>query len=51
MAGPNHAPGRGPGARGGFQKPKNVGRTIARLGGYVAKNKLSLVLVLLCLLA
>ena len=58
MAGPNHAPGPGrgpgpggPGARGGFQKPKNVGKTIARLGGYVAKNKLSLVLVLLCLLA
>ena len=56
MAGPNHGPGRGPGpggpgARGGFQKPKNVGKTIARLGGYVVKNKLSLVLVLLCLLA
>ena len=45
MAGPNH----GPGARGGFQKPKNMGKTIARLAGYVAKSKLSLLLVLLCL--
>ena len=54
MAGPKHGPGPGPGRGPGGpapQKPKNVGRTIARLGGYVAKNKLSLVLVLLCLLA
>ena len=47
MAGPN----RGPGARGGFQKPKHMGRTIARLAGYVAKSKLTLLFVLLCLLA
>ena len=47
MAGPN----RGPGARGGFQKPKHMGRTIARLAGYVAKSKLTLLFVLLCLRA
>ena len=47
MAGPN----RGPGARGGFQKPKHMGRTMARLAGYVAKSKLTLLFVLLCLLA
>ena len=51
MAGPNRGPGPGgPRGRGGFQKPKNMGKTIARLGGYVAKNKLTLVLVLVCLL-
>jgi len=39
MAGPNHGPGsgRGPGGRGAPpQKPKNMGKTIVRLGGYVA---------------
>ena len=52
MAGPNHGPGRGPGGRGGIpQKPKNMGKTIARLGKYVAKNKLALVFVLICLAA
>ena len=54
MAGPNHGPGsgRGPGGRGAPpQKPKNMGKTIVRLGGYVAKNKLALVFVLLCLAA
>ena len=53
MAGPNRGPGsgRGPGGKGGFQKPKNMGKTIARLAEYVAKNKLALVLVLLCLAA
>jgi len=52
MAGPNRGPGGGGrGPRGGYQKPKNMGKTIARLAGYVARNKLGLVLVLLCLLA
>ena len=54
MAGPNHGPGRGPGGPGGKgapQKPKNMGKTIARLFGYVAKNQFGLILVLLCLLA
>ena len=53
MAGPNRGPGsgRGPGGKGGFQKPKHMGKTIARLFGYVANNKLGLALVLLCLLA
>ncbi len=53
MAGPNRGPGsgRGPGGRGAPQKPKNMGKTIARLGKYVAKNKMALVFVLLCLAA
>ena len=50
MAGPNRGPG-GPGARGGFQKPKDMRRTMIRLAGYVAKSKLTLLFVLLCLLA
>ena len=56
MAGPNRAPtpGRGPGpggpgARGGFQKPKNVGKTIARLAGYVTRSKSLLLFVLFCI--
>ena len=40
-------PGKAP--KGGFQKPKNMGKTIRRLAGYVLKNKLGLVFVLLCL--
>ena len=44
MPGPNRAP------RGGYQKPKNMGRTIVRLFGYVTRSPLPLVLVLLCLL-
>ena len=52
MAGPNHGPGHGPGGRGGIpQKPKNMGKTLARLGKYVVKHKLALVFVLLCLAA
>jgi len=53
MAGPNRKPGPGGGGpggpRGGFQKPKNMGRTIARLAGYVARSKAALLFVLLCL--
>ena len=56
MAGPNRGPGsgRGPGgpdARGGFQKPKNMGKTVRRLFSYVSNSKLLLLLVALCLLA
>ena len=58
MAGPNRGPGPGPGRgpggpgpRGGFQKPKNMGKTVRRLFGYVAHSKLLLLLVGLCLLA
>ena len=52
MAGPNRGPGPGgPRGKGAPQKPKNMGKTIARLFGYVAKRKFGLVLVLLCLLA
>ena len=52
MAGPNRGPGsgRGPGARGGFQKPKNMGKTIRRLIGYVSHSKMLLLLVAVCLL-
>ena len=46
MAGPN----RGPGGRGGFQKPKNMGKTIRRLLGYVSHSKKLLLLVAFCLL-
>ena len=44
MPGPNHAP------RGGFQKPKNMGKTISRLLGYLTRSKLPLLAVLGCLL-
>ncbi|MBM6976528.1 ABC transporter ATP-binding protein [Intestinimonas butyriciproducens] len=40
----------GPGARGGFQKPKNLGKTIVRLMGYLARRKWPLLIVLVCLL-
>ncbi len=40
----------GPGARGGFQKPKNAGKTIKRLLTYLFHRKAPIVLVLLCLL-
>ena len=48
MAGPNRGPG-GPGARGGFQKPKHMGQTMLRLAAYMTRSKLSLLLVVLCL--
>ena len=44
MPGPNHAP------RGGYQKPKNMGRTVGRLLGYLTRSKLPLLAVLGCLL-
>ena len=47
MAGPNRGP--GPGSRGGFQKPKNMGKTVRRLAGYVTHSKFLLLFVLLCL--
>lgn len=44
-------PGRGPGGpRGMGGKPKNMKNTIKRLMGYVAKYKVLLILVLLCML-
>ena len=45
MPGPNSVP------RGGFQKPKDTGRTVRRLFGYVTRSPLPLLLVLVCLLA
>ena len=44
MPGPNRAP------RGGYQKPKNMGKTISRLLGYLTRSKLPLLAVLGCLL-
>ena len=45
-------PGRGgPGARGGYQKPKNAGRTMLRLLGYISGKKWLLVIVFLCVAA
>ena len=40
--------GGGPGARGGYQKPKNAKRTMLRLLGYIGGKKWLLVLVFLC---
>ena len=47
--GPGGGHGRGPGRP--FQKPKNMGKTVRRLFGYVSHSKLLLLLVGLCLLA
>ncbi|OUQ22464.1 multidrug ABC transporter ATP-binding protein [Flavonifractor sp. An135] len=44
MPGPNRVP------RGGYQKPKNLGKTMARLVGYLTRSKLPLLAVLGCLL-
>ena len=44
MPGPNHAP------KGGYQKPKNMGKTIGRLLGYLTRSKLPLLAVVGCLL-
>ena len=43
MPGPHGAP------RGGYQKPKNMGKTIRRLLGYLTRSPLPLLLVLGCL--
>ncbi len=45
MPGPGRAP------RGGYQKPKNMGKTIRRLLGYLTRGPLPLILVLGCLAA
>ena len=44
MPGPNRAP------RGGYQKPKDLKKTILRLLGYLTRSKLPLLAVLGCLL-
>ena len=45
---------RGPGgpgqSRGGFQKPKNLRKTVSRLMSYLTRRKWPLLIVLLCLL-
>ncbi len=40
----------GRGMRGGYQRPKNVGKTLSRLLGYITKRKWLLVLVFLCVI-
>ena len=45
MPGPNRAP------RGGYQKPKDLKKTVGRLLGYLTRSKLPLLAVLGCLLA
>ena len=48
----NTGKGGGPGARGGFQTPKNTGKTVKRLlFDYLFHNKLLIFIVLICLLA
>ena len=44
MPGPNRAP------RGGYQKPKNLKKTVSRLLGYLTRSKLPLLAVLVFLL-
>ncbi len=57
MAGPARVPGPGGGgpggrgARGGYQKPKHAGVTIARLSRYALKSPVMLLLALVCLAA
>ena len=46
MPRPGHGPGR---PRGGFQKPKNMGRTIGRLLGYLGRSRWLLAVVAVCL--
>ena len=52
MAANSGAPNRGPGRdRGGYQKPKNIKRTVSRLMGYLAGGRAwALLIVLVCLL-
>ena len=42
--------GPGGGPRGGYQKPKNAGKTVKRLMGYLTHRKWPLLVVLLCLI-
>ena len=44
-----HGPG-GPGARGGYQKPKDAKRTLLRLMKYISGKKWLLVIVFLCVI-
>ena len=47
-AGPGRGPGRGPGPgfHGPVQKPKNLGRTLLRIGSYLKDDKRSFILVI-----
>ena len=42
--------GGGPGARGGYQRPKNLVQTLRRLMGYITKRKWLLALVFVCVI-
>ena len=45
-----HGPGGPGGPRGGFQKPKNMGKTVGTLLGYIGRSKWLLALVAVCLM-
>lgn len=47
---PGGGQGGGPGARGGYQKPKNAAQTLHRLMGYITRRKWLLVLVAICVI-
>ena len=51
-AGPGRGPGRGPGPgfHGPVQKPKNLGRTLLRIGSYLKDDKRSFLLVIVSVL-
>ena len=42
--------GGGPGARGGYQRPKNMGQTLRRLMGYITRRKWLLAVVFVCVI-
>ena len=44
-----HGPGGHGAPRGGYQKPKNMGKTIGTLLGYVGKSRWLLAVVAVCL--
>lgn len=46
----NNAPNHGPGARGGYRKPKNAKKTMSRLIGYISNKKWLLVIAFLCVI-
>ncbi len=49
-AAPKGGHGGGPGARGGFQKPKDTKKTIKRLAAYLFRRKTPIIVVFVCLI-
>ena len=50
QAAPSQAGRGGHGPRGGFQRPKNMGKTLGRLLSYVTRRKWLLAIVFLCVI-